>query len=140
MEKKRSHKLDEEKSATTRPRSLTYRLQGIPHHAGPQAVKSFVKKGLQLGQDANVKVCSLANSPYRQDEKVATLTISEKWDRLPCDAKKDEWSFDIPDDIAKGDVSLKLDTHFRGFTPLHQNDTEIKIESVLYPQRRYVTE
>ena len=110
---------------------MTYRLRGIPVNYSLQGVESLVRDVLELGDVIKVEVRSLADSPYPQPEKVATLNFSSTPSRLCGGPNPDEWCFDIPHDgqQEQARICLVFDTHFRGFTPLHaERDADCKIE------------
>lgn len=72
-----------------------------------------------------VEVGSLAQSPHRIGEKVATVTLPEANRVLSIiNTNKDngkEWPLGL--DLREGGiVDLYLDTHFYGFTPLHNGE------------------
>ena len=89
-------------------------------------------RALNLENGIIVKVCSLADSPYPRQGKVATLEFSNTPSCLHPDAVRDEWYFDNIrgcEQEHNADVSLVLDTHFRGLTPLHsENDIDCEAE------------
>jgi hypothetical protein len=92
----------------------------------------LASRALNLEKGIIVKVCSLADSPYPQKGKVATLEFSNTPSCLPPDAIRDEWIFEnicgIEEEPNKA-ISLIFDTHFRGFTPLHsENDIHCEVE------------
>jgi len=110
---------------------MTYRLRGIPINYSLQGVESLVEDILELGGEIKVEVRSLADSPYPQREKVATLNFSSTPSRLCGGLDQDEWCFDIPHDgqWEQAKIYLVFDTHFRGFTPLHaERDADCKVE------------
>ena len=113
-------------------KKITYRLRGLPSTCDRGAVETLANKALNLEKGTIVKVCSLADSPYPQQGKVATLEFSNTPSCLLPDAVRDEWIFDnirgIEEEHSKV-ISLVFDTHFRGFTPLHsENDMHCGVE------------
>jgi len=109
-----------------RDKTITYRLQGIPKNQDEHGVEALVKKALKLESDIDVKVCSLARSPYPQDGKIATLNFSKTPN---CLSDEGEWKFSLRQKEGENhtEVTLIVDTHFRGFTPL-QSDSDCVIE------------
>jgi hypothetical protein len=95
-------------------------------------VEILANSALNLEKGIVVKVCSLADSPYPQQGKVATLEFSNTPSSLLPDAGRDEWVFDNIHGIEPEHhtvISLVFDTHFRGFTPLHsENDIRCEVE------------
>jgi hypothetical protein len=113
-------------------KTITYRLKGLPPTCDRGAVEILTDRALNLEKGIAVKVCSLADSPYPQQGKVATLEFSNTPSCLLPDAVQDEWIFDNIRGIEQEHnavISLVFDTHFRGFTPLHsENDIHCEIE------------
>jgi hypothetical protein len=113
-------------SGTTKrlPTTVTYRLQGVPYECGRQGVESLIRRTLQLGSNFNVELRSLADSPYQQKEKVATVHFSSTPASLSQGNVLDEWHFDVPHEGQTDGATIRLvfDTHFRGLTPLHGDD------------------
>ena len=95
-------------------------------------MKVLAKRALNIENDATVKVCSLADSPYPQQEKIAILEFLNTPSCLFPHAGRDEWCFDNVRGYGQernADISLVFDTHFRGFTPLQsENDTRCEVE------------
>jgi hypothetical protein len=113
-------------------KKITYRLRGLPSTCDRGAVEILANRALNLEKGVVVKVCSLADSPYPQQGKVATLEFSNTPSCLLPDAVRDEWIFDNIRGIEQEHntaISLVFDTHFRGFTPLHsENDIHCEAE------------
>jgi hypothetical protein len=113
-------------------KKVTYRLRGLPPTCDRGAVEILTNRALNLEKGTTVKVCSLADSPYPQQGKVATLEFSNTPSCLRPDAVQDEWIFDNIHGIEQEHnavISLVFDTHFRGFTPLHsENDMHCEVE------------
>jgi hypothetical protein len=132
------------KTQNKEPKSITYRLRGIPHYRKVPGVESLVRRALELENDVQVQVQSLASSPYMQNGKIATLRLSRIPVCLSSDISRGEWLFDVPDDEQQGHpaISLVFDTHFRGFTPLHsEDDADCEIEYVpIFTARRRLAE
>jgi hypothetical protein len=132
------------KTQNKEPKSITYRLRGIPHYRKVPGVESLVRRALELENDVQVQVQSLASSPYMQNGKIATLRLSRIPVCLSSDISRGEWLFDVPDDEQQDHpvISLVFDTHFRGFTPLHsEDDADCEIEYVpIFTARRRLAE
>jgi len=113
-------------SGTTKrlPTKKTFRLRGIPHECSRQEVESLIRRALQLESNVNIEICSLANSPYPQKEKVATVHFSSTPVYFSQGNGKDEWKADVPREGQTSGATIRLvfDTHFRGLTPLHSDD------------------
>lgn len=95
-------------------RKLTFRARGIPHGLDVQGARTLLCNSLEaevLGLD------SLAASSDRKKEQVATFRLSQKPRKL--DSDRTEWL--VPAARLGGDPGkqVKVDTHFEGFTPLH---------------------
>jgi hypothetical protein len=106
--------------------AITYRLRGIPQNQDERGVEALIREALKLESDIDVKVCSLAESPYSKDWKIATLNFSNTPN---CLSDKDEWPFTLRrnDEENHTEYNLVMDTHFRGFTPL-QSDSDCIVE------------
>jgi hypothetical protein len=113
-------------------KKIAYRLRGLPSTCDRRAVEILASRALNLENDINVEVCSLADSPYRRQEKIAILEFSNTPSYLFPHAGRDQWCFaNIRgyEQEHNADISLVLDTHFRGFTPLHsENDICCEVE------------
>jgi hypothetical protein len=113
-------------------KKITYRLRGLPSTCDRGAVEILADRALNFEKGVIVKVCSIADSPYPQQGKVATLEFSNTPSCLLPDAVRDEWVFDNIRGIEPEHntvISLIFDTHFRGFTPLHsESDGHCEVE------------
>jgi len=99
-------------------------VRGIPFHYDYNATYSILKAGLGDQAEGELKVQSLTENPYRH-EKVATIQL----DLTPAifldevSQGKSEWQIEVAEflvsDNTNKPVQLVIDTHFRGFTPLH---------------------
>lgn len=113
-------------------KKTAYRLRGLPSTCDLRAVEILATRVLNLENDIIVKVCSLADSPYPRQGKIAILEFSKTPSCLFRHDVRDEWCFNnIPgyEKEHNADISLIFDTHFRGFTPLHsENDINCEVE------------
>ncbi|KAL1638916.1 hypothetical protein SLS58_008501 [Diplodia intermedia] len=108
-------------ASTIRPDTV-FRLRCIPKKYGREDIPDLVRKALRQGGDFSVEIGSLARSPYRNDELIATVTLPGARNvllQLPTLVENEnEWQLDV--DIGEDEpFSLRLDVHFYGFTPLH---------------------
>lgn len=113
-------------SSLIRPDTV-YRLRGVPERFQRTDIPGLLRKAFGENDGFPVKVGSLAQSPYRVDEKIATVTLPEASRVLrtisTSDDNKQEWSLDL--DLCDGGiVGLRLDVHFHGFTPLHDAEDD----------------
>lgn len=102
-----------------------FRLRRIPEKYGKKDIPDLLRTAFQQDGDFAVEVGSLARSPYRADEKVATVTLPEARSVLlnvaTVGGNGFEWQLEV--DFGKQErFTLHLDTHFQGFTPLHECD------------------
>lgn len=95
---------------------ITYRLRGIPDHYGKDEVSQLVARLLELDVGA-ISVRSLASHPFREREKVATLSLWERPRKLGNGAN--EWKFQCRDALQDGDLDIVIDTNFIGISPLY---------------------
>ena len=118
-----------EKDQKESDREIVYRVRRIPECYKGSGVLRLLSKALLIENEKSIRVWSLAESPYRS-EKIATVTF----DQIPATLTKssirdkDEWHFEARESFDKANDVTKispiqmppiLDTHFRGFTPLH---------------------
>lgn len=87
----------------------TFRLCGIPQGSDAERVRQLTREAFYCGQDADIKVKSLADDPLIPEEMVATLELS-----VVPDAALTTDDVDRPVE----DITLSLDTNFFDFTPL----------------------
>lgn len=76
-------------------------------------VEQLVRKAFDVTRDTEINVKSLADHPVRQ-ALVATLNFSQ----IPTKIAQTSPLLQEFDEIVE-ELSLDLDTHFHGFTPLH---------------------
>ena len=95
-------------------RKLTFRARGIPQGLDVQGARTLLCKSLEAEV---LSLDSLAASSDRKKEQVATFRLSEKSRKL--DSERTEWL--VPAVRLEGEPGKQLlvDTHFEGFTPLH---------------------
>ncbi|KAL1613846.1 hypothetical protein SLS54_010252 [Diplodia seriata] len=108
-------------ASTIRPDTV-FRLRRIPEKYGWKEVPDLLRRALNQDGDFPVQVGSLARSPYRNDELIATVTLPGARNvllQLPTLVENEhEWQLDV--DVDEDETfSLRLDMHFYGFTPLH---------------------
>ncbi|KAH0556219.1 hypothetical protein GP486_005853, partial [Trichoglossum hirsutum] len=119
--------------------SKTFRVRGLSATHNKRTIKGFLKSKLGLGGDSRLKICSLAHSPHRHEEKVATINFEGTSSVLQSDGN--EWVIDAPgNDSSDDDIALSreyeqniiIDSHFEGFTPMSsfENDADHKIDIV----------
>ncbi|UKZ68508.1 uncharacterized protein TrAtP1_009539 [Trichoderma atroviride] len=115
------------------PRSVVYRLRGIPSRLEQHDVKKLVKEALPLEDDITVHIDSLADDPSRHGEKIASLEFSRIPRSLSKQPNQTEWRFSTNENQwnDRGKITLFFDTHFRGLTPLHsRSDAECTIDLI----------
>lgn len=103
---------------TTARSPVTYRLLGIPVEISETDIPNLLRKAWEIPESTEIWVHSLAANPHLPEEKVATISFSE----VPTSIqplKDTEWVSRVNEDL-----ELVLDTHFRGFTPLHSSPDE----------------
>ncbi|KAI9778529.1 MAG: hypothetical protein M1839_008060 [Geoglossum umbratile] len=116
----------------------TLRVRGLSALHNKDTARDLIKSKLALEGSLELQICSLALSPHRPDEKVATITFKGTSGVLPSD--RNEWVADVPDVGSNGDHPLSqghqqhiiIDSHFEGFTPLSscERDADHKIDIV----------
>lgn len=111
-------------SSALRPDTV-YRLRGVPERFQRNDIPGLLRGAFGENDEFPVEVGSLAQSPHRADEKVATVTLPEAGRVLPGintnRNNRPEWPLSL--DLREGGiVGLRLDTHFHGFTPLHDGE------------------
>lgn len=87
---------------------LTYPVRGIPGHIDTADAKALLLAALEI-QDLFID--SLAHTRAGGGQ-VATIRILGKSPKL-ANTQKNQWP------ISVNGISLSVDTHFSGFTPLH---------------------
>lgn len=104
-----------------------FRLRRIPEKYGKKDIPDLLRKAFHQGSDFPVEVGSLARSPYRAGEQVATVTLPEARSLLlnvaTVGGNGVEWHLEVNFREQKR-FTLHLDTHFQGFTPLHECDED----------------
>ncbi|KAF2014520.1 hypothetical protein BU24DRAFT_371229, partial [Aaosphaeria arxii CBS 175.79] len=113
-----------------------FRLRGIPMEFQRKVdVCDFIKNILSMERDASLVVHSLAVNPIDGHTKVATLSF----DTLPASLSNDnknEWVFGMPENASfNGEIlnhkgRLVFDTHFSGFTPLHDAEDDCYVDVI----------
>jgi hypothetical protein len=114
----------------------TYRVRGIPEGLTEHDTKLLLGSIWDPGaENPKPRVHSLAPDPYSFGHDVfyvATVTFKQIPQRFL--GSQDEWTLLVPG--RKGpsgesqDLSLTIDSHFRGFTPLNSvKDHKIELES-----------
>lgn len=100
---RRSESLENENA-----RALTYRVRGIPNGLDKAGAKSLLLAALEI---EDVTIDSLAAASSKQ---VATVRVPGKQSKLKGwgDSKR-QWQ------VSARGISMTVDTHFGGFTPLH---------------------
>ena len=87
---------------------LTYRVRGIPGHIDIADAKALLLAALEIQE---LFIDSLAHI-RAGGKQVATIRIVGKSPKL-ANIQKNQWP------ISVNAISLSVDTHFSGFTPLH---------------------
>jgi hypothetical protein len=118
----------------------TYRVRGIPGGFTEHDTRSLLSSIWDSSDhDPRPTVHSLAPDPYSFGHEVfnvATVTFKEIPQRLlDC---QDEWTLLVPGSQSAGDdaviLSLTIDNHFRGFTPLNTvKDHKIEFALPFFP-------
>ncbi|KAI9767398.1 MAG: hypothetical protein M1839_004517 [Geoglossum umbratile] len=105
-----------------KPYPKTYRVQGIPSELTKDQSRELLRE--VLGANDELEVCSLGPNPYstqRNTSQVATITLGQVPKSLQDG--RDQWTFRIqansPPNGENGTSSIKIDTHFLGFTPVN---------------------
>ena len=108
-------------SKSITPKVWTYRVRGIPAGLDWQATKSLIETTLDLGAS---ELRSLAPDPYKTQEQVATLEISQPPYGKLNPQLDSEWQIPIPSictpdarELSKSTITV--DKHFHGLTPLN---------------------
>jgi len=108
---------------------MTYRVQGIPAAFAREACEKLLSSALRSQNESpEAVVHSLSPDPYHtKDFKVATVTFNQTPDEFQDG--KDQWTV-TGRDILGITVSLTVDCHFSGLTPLNsiRRDSDHKIE------------
>lgn len=118
-----------DKPASSALRSDTvYRLRGVPERFQRSDIPGLLREALGRNDEFPVKIGSLAQSPYRVGEKIATVTLPYASSVLPeikpGAENRPEWPLSLYL-YDGGTADLHLDTHFYGFTPLHDDDDAV---------------
>jgi hypothetical protein len=104
--------------SNTKPYPKTYRVQGIPSGLTKDQSKQFLR--LALGANSELRVHSLSPDPYSSYRSVATITLRQIPSSLQGD--RDQWTMPVqindPNSGGSETVSITVDTHFLGFTPV----------------------
>lgn len=93
---------------------ITYRVRGIPHELDRESARTLLSALLKAEV---LSVDSLAKSLDRKNEKVATIRLSGRSAKL--DGDRTEWRIPATGLEGSSRKHLLVDTHFEGFTPLH---------------------
>lgn len=89
-------------------KALTYRIRGIPNGLDKAGAKSLLLVALET-QDVTIDSLAAARS-----KQVATIRVPGKPLKLKgWGTSKSQWQ------VSARGVSMTVDTHFGGFTPLH---------------------
>ena len=95
-------------------RELTLRARGIPHGLDVERAKSLLRVSLEAEV---LSLDSLAASSDPKKDQVATFRLFEKSAQLNGD--RTEWLVPAAHSEGASGKQLLVDTHFEGFTPLH---------------------
>ncbi|KAL1613491.1 hypothetical protein SLS54_010556 [Diplodia seriata] len=99
----------------------TFRLRGIPGGSDEARVKDLVRSALKCSDDVAIRVRSLADDPYPdEDEMMATLEFSKIPDKLKQSSRE----------VSAVGSDLVFDSHFFDFTTLHTPAKECTIDIV----------
>lgn len=115
---------DKSGSSSLRPDTV-FRLQGVPDRFQRSEIPGLLREAFGESDEFPIEAGSLAQSPHRVGEKVATVILPDASRVLSrintIKGSEQEWSLNV--DLREGDnVGLRLDTHFYGFTPLHDEE------------------
>ena len=91
----------------------TFRVRGIPHELDVEGAKTLLCASLEL---EDLSLDSLASSSDSRKGQVATFRLVQSSAKL--DGDRTEWRVPAVGANARG-KQLLVDTHFEGFTPLH---------------------
>lgn len=103
-----------EKLSLRHLRKLTFRVRGIPPGLNVDDAKTLLDASLETEV---LSLDSLAASSDRKKEQVATFRLSKKSPKL--DGDRTEWFVPASRSEGLSRKQLLVDTHFEGFTPLH---------------------
>ena len=109
-----------EKLSLRRPSSsiyiqeLTYRARGIPHGLDVEGARTLLSASLEAEV---LSLDSLAASSDGKKGRVATFRLSGRSAKL--DGDRTQWLVPAASLNGAGGKQLLVDTHFDGFTPLH---------------------
>lgn len=88
----------------------TFRLRGLPGRSDKGYVRDLVQRALRCSNDVDIQVCSLADSPDRDNEKMATLELSPTPEALNQSSRLK---------LTLDNCNLEFDSDFFDFTALH---------------------
>lgn len=101
-----------------------FRVSGIPDGYSDSQIRALLARELHLDDDVLIEIFSLARSPLRQGERIATLSFSH----IPAElSEHGQQHIDIPSTCPDSRGPRKqviLDSHFEGFTPLHTSEDD----------------
>ena len=92
---------------------FTFRVRGIPHGLDVEGAKTLLCASLEL---EDLSIDSLISSSDSRKGEVATFRLVQRSAKL--DGNRTEWRVPAMCASARG-KELLVDTHFDGFTPLH---------------------
>ena len=95
-------------------KNVTFRVRGIPHGLDIEGVRTLLCTSLEA---KTLSLDSLAASSNRKQEQVATFRLFERSAKL--DGERTEWLVPAVSLNGPSEKQLVVDTHFEGFTPLH---------------------
>ena len=93
-------------------KTLTYRVRGIPSGLDKAGAQSLLQDALGTRSSRGLIIDSLAAASSRQ---VATVRLSGRPEKL--NGCKRQWQ------VSARGITMTVDTHFGGFTPLHDPET-----------------
>ena len=92
---------------------LTFRVRGIPHGLDVEGTRTLLCASLE---NEDLSLDSLASSSDSRKGQGATFRLVQRSAKL--DGDRTEWHVPAVGASARG-KQLLVDTHFEGFTPLH---------------------
>ena len=110
-------------------RGLTYRARGIPHGLDVEGARTLLCASLEAEV---LSLDSFATSSDGKKGRVATFRLSGHSVKL--DGDRTEWLVPVARLDGAGGKQLLVDTHFEGFTPLHDpiGNSEDAIEYIYH--------
>ena len=122
----------------TQSESITYRIRCLPTRSTFASTKALLENVLDVGENMEIIICSLAKSKGYGGAKTAIMRTKNCLPKLQ--GPQNQWKFRISDETNDSEQDriqsheIVIDTHFEGLTPFNSFDDELKheIKYVLY--------